>query len=1600
MVRSLSTKHEGITRTGRMKGKAIIPKAGVIVLKVRSGSQGVVYFGQPTVAKGTSTSTQYRRDLLASTFSQLEQRVIRKYEAKLEEVLVRVLIDEWLQQQDILGNEAKCHAIMCLDNSHRRYYLVTALVPNLYLATVTRYTVATLMNQHHRSYVILTPRQWTSNTPAQVCVFVTDPAAPKGSLTLSLTTRDWQRIEGEQNVTLISNTTIQIPAGKTESCHSVPVPELDYYSGDLHIFGTVGGTEITRTEGINLKRNTETTFLQTDKYLYQPGQNVKFRILTLAGADLLVSNKPYPEVWVTTPSRTRIAQWKNVDNTAGLVHLDFDLADEPEEGIYYVYVKTPDGSTESRSFKVEDFVLPRFEVTVKPPSYIQAIDEEFTFTVCANYTFGQPVKGNLSLTVDNGQRKKCRVEVTRNVTIFGCADVKLTAAEMQVIDCNVYSLTANAIVAEEGTGVELKADGRISITRNPITFKTLYEDRFMKPNLPFSLKLRAQLPDGSPAANVPMEVCAAGRCNNMTTPPDGIFTAVLPSYKTNRVFMKTLNCRANLQHSQYSKTLEHYYSPSNSSLLIQAPEGKIKCVAGKSQEHILPVLFSATNQKSAFVSVQVISRGKVQHTSTKEYQFTSGELPFNVDELVEPLPPPPENTVRGVLNIAVNLPPKTSPKAKVLVWYTREDGEVVSDVRELEVEKCLNNDVSLTWSVAQAQPGAQASLALTSEPNSLCSLGVVDRSSELLSQEPDPITLDQLFSFVNGFNIPRWLNSQIDTHRYCQEEKEKAALRQEASTGIVPVVIRSNYYSDYVDALKMFDDSGMYIFTDLTVETRPCEEEPERYFQVFAVSGGFAGAGGGAAPPSPDIQSSFVDDLDENQREGSAEQVDAPRTNFPETWLWDLVVLPSSGVSNQELTLPDTITQWVGKAVCSHPEKGVGLSDRETIITFTPFFVDLTLPPTVKRGEILPVKMSVFNYLGQSIPVTVTVEESSEYEILEDAAYQGTRGKRSACVPANDKVVQTVRIKPSVIGDVNLTVSAFVDHQFPEACGSGDTSISRRDALIKPIKVEAEGFLREKTWTKYICTKDFETGDDTLESWELATPSGIVEGSERSWVTAVGDLLALSLENLGHLIRMPYGCGEQNMVNFAPNIFIMQYLKASNQTTPESTKKLLNFMKTGYQRELLYRRDNGSYSAFGNADDSGSTWLTAFVLKSFAQARDYILIDEEGLNVTGNWLKSHQQKDGCFPSVGKLLHKGLKGGIAGSDSLVPLTSYVMISLLEAGEAPTSSNVSAAAKCLKADTSQDPYTLALKAYALSLGRLPEGETVLQQLLDQAIVAKNSTYWELPKGPGKSKSVAVETAGYAILAMMAQDPKKYEQQARKVVKWITVQRNGQGGFHSTQDTVVALQAMAVYESHLYQGPLNVVATVTATGLTHPFTVTDDNKLLQQLVTLPTLPTSVSINMEGQGCAVLQAVLRYNIPEAEPNDAFYLTVNTNTAPDSRCVTKRITACAAYRLPDGKSNMAIIQVDLISGYIPEKEDLKKLVKEDPNIKRYEVDGSLVSFYIEELTEEDTCVNFRVIREVDVEDVKAGTVTVSDYYQPEFSVSQRYTLPSPTECR
>lgn len=68
-----------------------------------AGPAGVVYFSLGTVALGSTMPLRWR-DLFVRAFRALPQRVVWKYEGKLEGVSENVLIRRWLPQQDILAH--------------------------------------------------------------------------------------------------------------------------------------------------------------------------------------------------------------------------------------------------------------------------------------------------------------------------------------------------------------------------------------------------------------------------------------------------------------------------------------------------------------------------------------------------------------------------------------------------------------------------------------------------------------------------------------------------------------------------------------------------------------------------------------------------------------------------------------------------------------------------------------------------------------------------------------------------------------------------------------------------------------------------------------------------------------------------------------------------------------------------------------------------------------------------------------------------------------------------------------------------------------------------------------------------------------------------------------------------------------------------------------------------------------------------------------------------------------------------------------------------------------------------------------------------------
>lgn len=244
--------------------------------------------------------------------------------------------------------------------------------------------------------------------------------------------------------------------------------------------------------------------------------------------------------------------------------------------------------------------------------------------------------------------------------------------------------------------------------------------------------------------------------------------------------------------------------------------------------------------------------------------------------------------------------------------------------------------------------------------------------------------------------------------------------------------------------------------------------------------------------------------------------------------------------------------------------------------------------------------------------------------------------------------------------------------------------------------------------------------------------------------------------------------------------------------------------------------------------------------------------------------------------------------------------------------------------------------------------------------------------------------------------------FSSQKLSCVRWISKQMNGKGGFISTQDTVMALAALSAFAAGLPRSDVSKLDVQVSDGqeLSETLQVTDENRLLTQQLPLKDeqLPAKIEVAASGTGCALVQYWLTYNVKNASPSDALNITVNTEPVHHrGECLKHILSVCISYK-KEGDSNMALVEVEMVSGFIPNKNSLDVLLRNERiGLKRWELDEDKVIFYFDAIGAKPLCFHFRVQQEEEVENVEPGQATVLDYYQPEFSMSTTYKLN--TDC-
>uniref|UniRef100_A0A7N8YEU1 Alpha-2-macroglobulin-like n=1 Tax=Mastacembelus armatus TaxID=205130 RepID=A0A7N8YEU1_9TELE len=688
------------------------------------------------------------------------------------------------------------------------------------------------------------------------------------------------------------------------------------------------------------------------------------------------------------------------------------------------------------------------------------------------------------------------------------------------------------------------------------------------------------------------------------------------------------------------------------------------------------------------------------------------------------------------------------------------------------------------------------------------------------------------------------------------------------------------------------------------------------------------------------------------------------RTFFPETWIWDLVEVGESGTKDVSLTVPDTITTWETEAFCLSPQ-GFGLAPRKEITVFQPFFLELTLPYSIIRGEHFELKATTFNYLTSCIMVTVTPAPSLDYTLTPLSGDQYT-----SCLCGSERKTLSWTMTPSTLGTVNVSVTAeAVASQ--ASCDNEIVSVPERgriDVVTKSLIVKAEGSEMEKTYNWLLCPK----GQSLTEETHIQLPENVILGSARASVSVLGDILGRALKNLDGLLQMPYGCGEQNMALLAPNIYILEYLTNTQQLTPAIKEKATTFLTSGYQRELNYKHADGAYSTFGSG--AGNTWLTAFVLRSFTKAQSFIYIDPQKIEESKTWLLQQQQENGCFLQSGKLFNNRMKGGVSDEVTLSAYITAVFLEMKMPVNDPVMTRACPASSSQSLTSATPTLQLCWRTSSHLAGDMETRAQLLQHLDIAGIKEGGFLHWSQTANRN-SASLSVEISSYVLLAKLSASPSNEDLgYASHIIRWLTSQQNHYGGFSSTQDTVVALQALALYSTLVFSPEGSSTVTVQSPSGQLTFDVNQNNKLLYQEKMLQDLTGKYSLEVKGTACVSMQISLHYNIPT--PTDV--TTLSVEVTPEVDCTkSHRPKLTLKYSGKETSTNMVILDIKMLSGFVPDPESLKRL-KGALLVDRVEQNEDHVVVYLTEVRG-----IYKLIQELPVENLKPAVVKIYDYYQP-----------------
>uniref|UniRef100_A0A3P9M598 Complement component c3a, duplicate 5 n=1 Tax=Oryzias latipes TaxID=8090 RepID=A0A3P9M598_ORYLA len=1306
-------------------------------------------------------------------------------------------------------------------------------------------------------------------------------------------------------------------------------------------------------------------FIQTDKTLYTPNSKVYYRMFgvtpRMEPVKKVNNDKTDTsiDIEIVNPEGI-ILPVVSVSLEKGMYSGGYQLNDIESPGLWKIVAKFQSNPQESFSanFEVKEYAL-RLS---SPPRHISS-----------TYLFGQDVNGNAYVVfgvMDQGQKKSLPASLSRVPIEKGEGKVVLKREQITETFQDINQLVGNSIyvsvsVLTEGGSEMVEAELRgIQIVTSPYTITFKRTPKYFKPGMSFDVVVEVLYPDGSPANQIPVVVTpgpvqgstAANGMARLTIntkrnagPLEISAKTEDPDISPNRQAKATMNAN---EYSTNSKTYIH--------IGLDSPEAKL----GDNLK--INLILNKEPSEGKHITYLITSKGQLIKFGRHQ---TAGQQ---------------------LISLIIPITQNMMPSFRIVAFYHPSNDEVVSDSVWVDVEDSCMGSLKLE-PVRRGivnEPRTSFDLKVSGDPGAKVGLVAVDKGVYVLNNK-HRLTQQKIWDEVEKYDTGctpgggkdglsvffdaglLFESSTASGTIYRQEAKCAAPSRRRRASTIMDV--RTTLLSQYKEDLQR--ECCLDGMKNSPV-SYTCERRSEYILDGQACVDAFVTC-------CKEMEKQQLEKREESLTLARSETDDSyidsdqivTRSKFPESWLWTEILLfalydPRTTTTSEKHLIPVVHTE------------GICVGEPLEVIVRKDFFIDLRLPYSAVRGEQLEVKAILHNY--RPVILTVRIDLAEEKDVC-SAAYKRGKYRQEVKVGAMSTRAVPFIIIPMKEGTIPIKVKAAVKNTF------------LGDGVEKVLRVVPPGVLVKSAETVTLDPAHNGENGEQVEILNSNIPkSNLIPNSPTSThisVTGreqVSDLVenAVSGKSMGTLIYQPSGCGEQNMIHMTLPVIATTYLDKTNQWQVVGIQKraeALQHIKTGYDNELAYLKNDGSFAVWPN--HASSIWLTAYVVKVFSMAYNLVAIRKEHICDAVKFLiLKAQLPDGMFKETGQIYHGEMIGDVSGSDSDASMTAFCLIAMQESrlicSALPGSINKAVAYLDKRLPRLQNPYAVAMTSYALA------NEGKLNREVLYKFYSPELSHWPVP---GKDL-FTLEATAYALLALVRN--KSYDD-ARPVVRWFNQQQFVGGGYGSTQATIIVYQAVAEYWTKAQEPEYELKVDVLLPGRSKPekYIFSHNNSYAAGTSRINDINKNVTFKATGSGEAVVKMVsLYYALPEEKESDCQKFNLSVRLLPDENIENQKVYKLqinVLYKNSSRNATMSIIDIGLQTGFTPNLGDLKALSGGRARIiSKFEMNtalserGSLIIYLDKVSNTRPEEISFRVQQTMEVGILQPAAVSVYEYYE------------------